>query len=151
MLWVAVLIALRLPLAAQTTTLSIPFETTNTDMILVPVRINGQNYLMLLDTGAQTSIIGEAGVAKAKARDSNRGLVFEARGVRVSVQFAGGPVFQEHILSANLAGFKQRFGNASRVDGILGQDVLREFSSVTINYREKRLELMLRTKGDVSQ
>ena len=147
-LWAAVLLALSLPLTAQTV-LSIPVETTNTDMILVPLKINGQNYLMLLDTGAQQSIIGEAGVAKAKAQDTNRGLVFEAKGIRVTIQFAGGPVFQEHILSANLAGFKQRLGNASRVDGILGQDVLREFSSITINYRQKRLEL--RTKGEVSE
>ena len=148
MLVAIVALAASMLLAAQSITLSVPIETTNTDMILVPVKINGQDYVMLLDTGAQNSIIGEAGVGKARAQDSNRGLVFEAKAIRVTVQFKGGPIFKEHILSANLSGFNQRMGNASRCDGILGQDVLRKFSSVTIDYDRKHLELTLRTKAD---
>lgn len=144
-------LAASISLAAQNRTLSVPAETTSTDMILVSVKINGQDHVMLLDTGAQNSIIGEVSVGKAKAQDTNRGLVFEARAVRVTVQFEGGPVFKKHILTANLSGFKQRMGNASRCDGILGQDVLREFSSVTIDYDRRSLELTLRTKTHTHQ
>ncbi len=75
--------------------------------------------------------------------DTNRGLVFEAKARLVTVQFKGGPMFKAHVLSANLEGFRQRMGNTSRVDGILGQDVLRKFSLVTIHYKENRLELVL--------
>ena len=137
------LLVLSVSIAAQTSALSIPIETTNNDMVLVPVKINGENYVMLLDTGAQHTIIGEAGVAKAKAQDTNRGLVFEAKARLVTIQFKGGPMFKAHVLSANLEGFRERMGNASRVDGILGQDVLRKFSFVTLHYKENKLELVL--------
>ena len=118
------------------------FETTNTDMILVPVKINSQEYVLLLDTGAEHTIIGEAGNGKAKGQDTNRGLVFEATARAVTVQFPGSSVFKMHVLSANMEGFKKRFGNAQRVDGILGQDILRRFSSFRIDYRSNKIELI---------
>lgn len=136
-----VLLLLSTPASARS--ISLPIETTNNDMILVPVKISGQNYILLLDTGAQHSIIGEVGVAKVKGQDTNRGLVFEAKARAVTVQLSGSPVFKMHVLSANLDGFKQRFGNAQRVDGILGQDILRRFASVRVDYKAKRIELVL--------
>jgi hypothetical protein len=48
-------------------------KTTSNDMVLIHARVNGQDYVLLVDTGAEHSIIGEGGVAKAKAQDSNKG------------------------------------------------------------------------------
>lgn len=44
-------LAASISFAAQNRTLCIPAETTSTDMIMVSVKINGQDHVMLLDTG----------------------------------------------------------------------------------------------------
>ena len=72
---------------------------------------------------------------KPKHRTATRGLIFEAKTRLVTIQLDNSPVFKMHILSANLDGLEHDFGNAQRVDGILGQDILRLLSSIRIDYR----------------
>jgi len=129
-----------IPAPAQSVIL--PFDTAN-DMILVHVRINGGEYLMLLDTGAQHTIVGQLNQNKGKNRskDTNAGLLLNASGIKATIEFKGMPIIKTHILEANLEDFGKRFGDA-RVNGILGQDLLSLFSYVRIDYKAHQIEMV---------
>jgi hypothetical protein len=138
----AFLVSLLLPV----TPLTVPFDLdARYGSIFVTVTINGRPATLLVDTGAASTIVRPelAGVRlPALDRSRFRGDVgFEARGVWQTVQFGLGKTWSTplEVGAVDLTEAMQRYGR--RVDGLLGQDVLRRFRRVTFDYATKKLLL----------
>lgn len=106
----------------------VPLELTN-HVLVLPVSINGQAVGMLLDTGAQKSLLGEAAVRRLNlVRDtrSSTSLIgisgSSARpDARIDSMSIGGVALRVTRLPVNSFGGNQPF------DGILGLDILRDY------------------------
>ena len=129
--------------AARAEILSIPVEVRD-GAVFVSVRINANNVTLLLDTGASNTIVDPKAVGVAEA-----GLVhasFLAEGhtnvsvavIKLDLQI-GKAKFIVPVVMDKLTVLQTRFGN--KVQGLLGNDVLTQFKSVTISYQTKTLEL----------
>jgi len=111
--------------------------------VLVPVRVNGKDLNFLLDTGSEHSAI-DASVASSL----NLGQVADVevlKNYRTQPATAdqttrieiGGLAFDGKILTVlNLASVARALGNA--VDGVLGNDILQDFT-FTLNYSKEEM------------
>lgn len=126
----------------------VPLEFAN-HIFVVPVSVNGQPIGMLLDTGAQKSLLGEAAVQRlhlvrdARSYTSLMGLSGSsaAPDVRIDSMAIGTAALPVDRLSVNSFGGNQPF------DGILGLDILRNYDldidgpkRVLTLYRVRRCE-----------
>jgi gag-polyprotein putative aspartyl protease len=124
--------------------ISLPIDTDpRYGAILVNARINGQEATLLVDTGAASTFVSAklAGIEHELRRSRFRADAgLEVSGVwhRAKLSLGGWSESLE-VKVIDFAPVSQRFGR--RIDGILGQDVLRRFGRVTIDYRAKTLEL----------
>jgi hypothetical protein len=112
----------------------------STGTILVDASVNGQPVVMILDTGASHSmfdagIFGVSAVQLQEARMNSRGLGLDADVVVRTADFAIGEESwkQQPIEIADLHPLSKIYGR--KIGGIVGQDVLRSFVSVQINYK----------------
>jgi hypothetical protein len=112
----------------------------STGTILVDASVNGEPVVMILDTGASHSIFDAAifGVSAMQlqtARMKSRGLGLDADVVLRTADFEIGQETWEHqpIEIADLHLLSKIYGR--KIGGIVGQDVLRSFVSVQINYK----------------
>jgi predicted aspartyl protease len=110
-----------------------------TGTILIPAKLNARPVMMILDTGASHSIFdarafGVAPVQLQAARMNSRGLGLDADVVlRVAdVQIADLQWKQKSLEIADLSKLSKIYGRT--IDGLVGQDLLRTFTSVQINY-----------------
>ena len=111
-------------------------------MILVQGRINGKPATFLLDTGANHTIVSDKLVDDLDVQvhrmrsitqnDRGPGMVGEAVSFRTDVSLASYQWVSQPVWVMNLDDLKARFGK--QIDGIIGQDLLREFRSVRIDY-----------------
>ncbi len=137
-------VLLAFPVAAGNYT--VPFETNRCRLITVEVRVNGKPATFIFDTGATLTAVDAkllhipfTSLDKARLRAGEPGL-FGLGGTR-KVNF--------HLGQYRLRDFPVRVLDLSRVqqlcvaqaDGILGQDVLRQFKEVTIDYERKEVRL----------
>ena len=113
-----------------------------TGTILIPAKLNGHAVMMILDTGASHSIFdthafGMSPVQLQAARMNSRGLGLDADVVwrTADVQIAELQWKQQSVEIADLSKLTKIYGRT--IDGIVGQDVLRTFASVQINYKGK--------------
>jgi hypothetical protein len=67
------------------------------------------------------------------------GIVGKALRLRVDLEIAGRILFSRPVSVMNLGDLPQRIG--AQFDGLLGQDILRQFRSVHINYHSHLIEL----------
>lgn len=113
--------------------------------ILVTLTVNGRPATLLVDTGAATTMISAelAGIdrftlERSKFREGQTGL--QAVGVweRATLQ-AGSWRASMDVGAINLDEVTARYGR--RIDGLLGQDVLRRFARITIDFEAKKLLL----------
>jgi hypothetical protein len=111
-----------------------------TGTILINAQLNGRSVVMILDTGASHTIFDAAnfGVSPVElqaARMNNRGVGLDADVVwRVAdFRMADQEWRQQPMEVADLSSLSKIFGK--KIDGIVGQDVLRKFASVQINYK----------------
>ena len=111
-----------------------------TGTILIDAKVNGQPVIMILDTGAsQTTFdaqnFGVSPVDFQSARLNNRGVGLDAEVVwRVAdFRIAGQEWIQQRVQVADLRAITKIYGR--KIGGIVGQDVLRRFVSVQINYK----------------
>lgn len=138
------LLLLLAPLAAADE-IELPFELhPRYRGIFINVQIGGRDAWMLVDTGAGSTFvraslvgIGEAGIARARFRSD---IGVEIAHVRLDAWLQLGTWRREvKVGAANLTPLSERYGRT--VDGVLGQDVLRHFSRVTIDFEAKKLIL----------
>ncbi len=111
-----------------------------TGTILVDASVNGQPVVMILDTGAShsmfdASMFGLSAMQLQVARMKSRGLGLDADVVWRTADFEiGEEAWKEHPIEvADLHLLSKIYGR--KIGGIVGQDVLRSFVSVQINYK----------------
>ncbi len=110
---------------------------------LVPVFIHGRLVPMVLDTGAEVTVINRTAARKLHLKTVGKPHKFcgvtacaLARRVRVSNWNVGGvPLPTVVVSSSPIAGFN------AHPFGLLGSDVLSRFGSVTIDYATEQLIL----------
>jgi aspartyl protease len=134
-----------LPNRARPNVLRLPFRSAHS-MIIVQAKINGTPVALLLDTGATRTIVSADIYGKVPFR--LRTIERNARGpgifgdsliLPVNLELANHMWAGERVAIMNLDGLSQVLG--IQFDGLLGQDILREFHSVRIDYRNHIIEL----------
>jgi predicted aspartyl protease len=111
-----------------------------TGTILINAKLNGNPVVMILDTGASRSIFdarafGLSSVQLQAARMNTRGVGLDADVVwrTASFQIADQQWKDQPVEIADLSKLSKIYGRT--IDGIVGQDVLRNFDTVQINYK----------------
>jgi hypothetical protein len=130
---------------ARPEVVTIPFRSAES-MILVEARVNDNRVSLLLDTGANNTIVSPKAYGDLQfhlrsihKNDSGPGLRGDAVLLRANLALASRIWVSQPVYVMNVDELTRRFG--APVDGLLGQDVLREFHSVRINYKEHVIEL----------
>ena len=141
----AVVLLTPLPNRARPDVVRLPFRTMRS-LIVVQGKINGIPVSFLLDTGAECTIIGARiyGNVPYRLRSVERnsqgpGIVGDSVALRVNLQLANHRWMDQRVAVMNLDALCRLLG--IQFDGLLGQDVLREFRSVRIDYRTHVIEL----------
>lgn len=121
----------------------LPFRSVHS-LILLDAKINGNPATLLLDTGANKTIIsaklyGNLQAPHMELTSKGPGIVGNALRLRADLEIAGRFLFSQPVSVMNLDDLPQRVG--AQFDGLLGQDILRQFTSVRINYRTHLIEL----------
>ena len=134
-----------LPALAQRRIVTVPFRSVDS-FILVDAKIDGTPVRLLVDTGANKTILNAKSFCKTEmnvTRPVNRGagIVGNALRLRVDLEIAHEFMFSRRVSVMNLEELSRRFG--IQFDGLLGQDILNQFRSVRIDYKKRVLELEL--------
>ena len=144
LLFLALLLA-PLPLLAQPRVVTLPFRSVNS-LILVDAKIDGRPVTLLVDTGANRTILnaksfGRASLPVSQPFNQGAGIIGNALRLRVGLEIANQILFSQHVSVMNLEDLSKRFGIP--FDGLLGQDILDQFRSVRIDYKTHVIELEL--------
>ena len=121
----------------------LPFRSVHS-LILVDAKVNGHSATLLFDTGANDTIInaklcGNVSAPSLEQTSRGPGIVGHALRLRVDLEIGGRLLLSQPMSVMSLGDLPQRVG--APFDGLLGQDILREFRSVRINYRTHVIEL----------
>ena len=126
----------------------IPFELNrNFGSILITAQVNGQQATLLVDTGSSNTILSSEllrvramALEHADAPSKGSGYVGSAGWAKATVEVGTSSWPDRRVLVMNDF---QEISNSmkQRVDGILGEDVLKEFASVVIDFKHHRLVL----------
>jgi hypothetical protein len=122
---------------------AVPFRSVDS-FILVEAKIDGMPARLLVDTGANKTILDARSFCRTEMQMSkpvNRGagIVGNALRLRVNLEIAHQFMFSQHVSVMNLEELSRRFG--FQFDGLLGQDILNQFRSVRIDYKNHVIEL----------
>lgn len=126
----------------------IPFEV-NGDFgtILIRAQVNGQPATLIVDTGSSHSILSSEllrvrslALERADAPAKGSGYVGNAGWAKATLEIGAMTLPDRRIL---VMGDFQDLSNSlkQRVDGIIGEDVLREFNLVIVDFKHHRLVL----------
>jgi hypothetical protein len=125
--------------------ITIPFRTAES-MILVEARVNDNRVALLLDTGANNTIVSAKAYGNLQyhlrgiqKNDRGPGMRGDAVLLRANLELANRVWVSQPVYVMNVDELARRFG--APVDGLLGQDLLREFRAVRINYKAHVIEL----------
>ena len=121
----------------------LPFHSVHS-LILIEAKVNGAPATLLFDTGANNTIInaklcGNVPAPPAELTGKGPGIVGNALRLRVDLELSRSFLFSQPVSVMNLGDLPQRIG--APFDGLLGQDILRQFRSVRINHRTHAIEL----------
>ena len=132
----------------QHRTFTVPFHVKHS-LILLEAEINGKPRVMVLDTGAQSTIVDVSALGSVQQFDlehahvngNTAGSHGETEASTVDLKL-GEKKWSDRVVGVmNLSEVSKRFG--VQIDGLLGQDVLQEFSAVRIDYKKHVVELEL--------
>ena len=139
-------VAAALLLASTAAAEPLPFQLdAERGAVLVEMRVNGRKGLFVLDTGSAATIVSLelAGLPRAAARPrfSEDGPGLRASGVYADVSLAIGAraLGRRTVAAMDMTEVSRAFRRP--IDGLLGQDVLRGFGRLVVDYRERTLEL----------
>lgn len=126
--------------------LSIPFTTTygsvNVPLLLVQATVNGKPATLIFDTGAQFLTITPelAEGLRPIGTVEHVGLGVKTESTRVIVQIKLGGVTFPYCAaeSQDLSGLSSGLG--VKIDGLLGQSVLSQFTAITLNYTNNTVD-----------
>jgi hypothetical protein len=134
-----------LPNRARPNVLRLPFRTAHS-MIIVQGRVNGSPVAFLLDTGATRTIVSASVYGNIPFRlraiertSHSAGMIGDSVVIPVDLELSNHRWAAQHVAIMNLDGLSQLLG--AQFDGLLGQDVLREFRSIRIDYHAHIIEL----------
>jgi len=134
-----------LPNPARPSAVKVPFRTVQS-MILVEGQVNGNHVTFLLDTGSNNTIVsvktyGDLEFRLHRAQHSRNGPGIAGESVRLPVELGLGnrTWVGQRVSVMNLDDLKGILGLS--FDGLLGQDILRQFRSVRIDYHAHVIEL----------
>jgi hypothetical protein len=134
-----------LPNRAHSGVVRVPFRTVQS-MILVQGSVNGRPVIFLLDTGADRTIVSiktygnvQYQLESIRHYDKGPGMVGYALRLPVDLTLANRLWVAQRVSVMNLEDLKQTLGIT--FDGLLGQDILREFRSIRIDYHAHVIEL----------
>lgn len=138
-----VLALLSSPSCARTERVLLPFHSVHS-LILIDAKVNGNSATLLLDTGAKNTIInaklcGSVRAPLIEPSSEGPGIVGNALRLRVDLEIARLFLFSQPVSVMNLGDLPKNVG--ADFDGLLGQDILRQFRSVRINYHTHVIEL----------
>lgn len=127
--------------------LELPFELDSANsVILVRASADGRPVLLVLDTGAsQTILAGElmrtspSELARSDFSSDGPGLRARGRYTKTTLELGGRTWKNRTVVAMSMAEVSQAFGR--RIDGLIGQDLLREFGRVTIDFRARTVRL----------
>ena len=141
----ALLLLVPLPNRAHPQVAAVPFRTAQT-FILVQAKVNGNPATLLLDTGSNRTIVSikiygtaQFNLQRVRQNPNGPGHVGESLRLRADVALANHIWADQPVSVMNLEDLKQELG--VNFDGLLGEDLLREFHSVRINYKAHVIEL----------
>ena len=131
--------------SARSEVVIIPFRSAES-MILVEALVNDNRVSLLLDTGANNTIVSPRAYGDLQfhlrtihKNEQGPGLRGDAVRLRANLALANRTWNSQPVYVMNVDELTRRFG--APVDGLLGQDLLREFHSVRINYKAHVIEL----------
>lgn len=137
---------LLLSMSALTAELVIPFELHKSQsVIVVEGTVNGRETRFILDTGASRTLIAtdvlmlSPGSLPRSTFGSEAGLWVSGKILPASVAIAGGEALERNVGVVRFDDIRGVYGKA--IGGILGQDFLRQFETVQINFRKRELTL----------
>jgi hypothetical protein len=140
----ALLLLMPMPNRAHSSPLRLPFRTVRS-MILVEGEVNGDPVTLLIDTGSMKTIINAKAyrieyfsLHTARHNPQSPGISGESVAVRLDLKLANHRWVNQPVSIMNLGELNQLLG--AQVDGLLGEDILREFHSVRIDYRSHIIE-----------
>jgi hypothetical protein len=128
---------------AQPRVVALPFRYVDS-FILVDAKIDGTPVRLLVDTGANKTILNAKSFCRvevhvSKPMNRGAGIVGNALRLRVDLEIAHEFLFSQHVAVMDLEELSRRFG--IQFDGLLGQDILNQFHSVRIDYQKHVIEL----------
>jgi|SRR5690242_4665073 len=119
--------------------LHVPFHSAN-GLILLDGQLNGKSGVFLLDTGSNVSFVDmRSAPLRFKADKVRRVGMSGCIVVHTRVNLGDGKIPDQKLCVADLSDISKDAGE--RVDGFLGEDTLRQFSSVRIDYKARVVEL----------
>jgi hypothetical protein len=141
MLFLVLLAPLQAP--AQRRIVTLPFRSVNS-LILVEASIDGRPVTLLVDTGANKTILNARSIGRVQLPVSQPvnhgpGIIGNALCLRVDVEIAHRFLFSQPVSVMNLEELSKSF--QIPFDGLLGQDILNQFRSVRIDYKAHVIEL----------
>src|SRR5215467_4689698 len=130
------------PFQVHAQTFRVPFHSAG-GMILLDGQVNGKPAVLLLDTGADFTLISpeasgltaKLGALKATKPTGANGEYVKGR---ADLRLAERHWIDRTVLVMDLSEASKRLG--TKIDGFIGQDLLREFSVVRIDYKAGQLE-----------
>lgn len=141
----ALLLLMPLPNRARPSTLRVPFRTAQA-MILVEGKVNGNPAILLLDTGANRTIIsarvyGNVLFQMQQLRQNHHGAGVAGGSIplHADLVLAGRIWVAQRVSVMDLDELNDML--KLHFDGLLGQDILRQFRAVRIDYRTHVIEL----------
>jgi hypothetical protein len=148
-LTIACVVVLVLVQTAAARGFSVPFEVHGKrNAILVRVVVNGKPHTFVLDTGAARTVVspnvlgGLAGFNLKLSRFRARGPGFAGEAIleRVDSLRLGEKTWHDRrVVVMDLEEVSKVYSR--QIDGLIGQDLLREFNSVLIDFKNSKLTL----------
>ena len=131
------ILTLAIPLHAQERALRVPFHAVN-GMILLEGTVNGKLAALLFDTGADNSIIAPQFAGMSANLDplkagNGAGAGGDYTKAKIDLRLEKRHWIERAVLVMDLSEVSKRLGTP--INGFIGQDILREFSTVRIDYK----------------